>query len=345
MGFAALTAVHCIGYRTDNTYSLERGKVAMSKSIDKKFLHPRYWLTWLGVLFIWLLAKLPWRLQLLIGKGIGLLMYQLLPSRRKVCCINLELAFPELSLSQRKALAKDHFISLGRGVMEATYSWWGNTKKIKALTQIEGYEHLTHALNKGKGVILLSAHFTSLELGGRMLALVMPTTPLHVVYRSHQNKLIEALVTKLRDKRYGKAIPKNNIRDMIRSLKDGFPVWYAQDQSYLGKHSLNVPFFGVDAATNPGTSRITAMTGATIIPFFTVRATDKKEGYLLRFLTPLEDFPSNDIMADTIRINQLIETQIREFPDQYLWTHKRYKTTNNDFYKSYMNQHPETSCK
>ena len=189
MGFAALTAVHCIGYRTDNTYSLERGKVAMSKSIDKKFLHPRYWLTWLGVLFIWLLAKLPWRLQLLIGKGIGLLMYQLLPSRRKVCCINLELAFPELSLSQRKALAKDHFISLGRGVMEATYSWWGNTKKIKALTQIEGYEHLTHALNKGKGVILLSAHFTSLELGGRMLALVMPTTPLHVVYRSHQNKL------------------------------------------------------------------------------------------------------------------------------------------------------------
>lgn len=313
--------------------------------MDKKLLYPRYWPTWLGVTMAWLITKFPWPLQLAIGKGVGLLMFYLLPSRRKVCCINLELAFPELSVAARKQLAKRHFVSLGYGMIEMFYSWWGSDKKVMALAAIEGKEHLEKAFRKGKGVVLLSAHFTSLELGGRIFALAIPEMMFCAVYRSHQNAVLEYLVADLRTKQFGQAIPKDNIRMMIRNLKQGSTVWYAQDQSYSGKGSVTVPFFGVDAATNSGTSRIAKMTGAAVVPFFTVRTNDKQKGYLVRFLPELEYFPSTDVIADTTRISQLIETQVRQYPEQYLWTHKRYKTASHDFYHDYSQQHAGSRCK
>lgn len=312
-------------------------------------MHPRHWFTWLGVACAWVITKLPWKWQLSIGKWLGLAMYHLLPSRRKICCINLELAFPELSVEEREQLAKKHFISLGYGMMEMFYGWWGSEANIRALTTIEGKEHLQQAFDKGKGVILLSAHFTSLELGGRVFALKIPEMMFCAVYRAHHNPVLEYIVARLRTKQFGLAIPKNNIRGMIKNLKQGATVWYAQDQSYSGKGSLTIPFFGVEAETNSGTSRIAKITGAAVVPFFTVRTdnkgNNKNKSYLLRFLPALDNFPSADPVADTARINQLIEAQVREFPEQYLWTHKRYKTASHDFYALYSQQQTESGCK
>lgn len=324
--------------------------------MKKKFTHlthPRYWLTWLGIAIAWLTTKLPWRLQLAIGKQLGLLMFYVLHSRRKVCCINLALAFPELSAKERKQLTKKHFVSLGCGMIEMFYGWWGNEEKIKAFVTIEGKKHLEYAFNKGKGVILLSAHFTSLELGGRVFALMMPEMRFCAVYRAHKNPVLEHIVAHLRTKQFGQAIPKHNIRGMISQLRKGSTVWYAQDQGYSRKGSLNIPFFGIDAATNPGTSRIAKITGASVVPFFTVRINNsnhkkdketEEKGYLLRFLPPLDDFPTTDAVIDTTRINQLIEAQIREFPEQYLWTHKRYKKKSHDVYHDYLQQHSKSDC-
>ena len=184
-------------------------------------------------------------------------------------------------------------------------------------------------------------------MGGRIIAQHMP---IHGVYRPHQNKLIDYLVDLQRNKQYGKVIPKNNIRDMIKSIKSGFPVWYATDQNYRKKGSILVPFFGVDAPTNPGTSRLARMTNAKIIPCVSVRLnsnSDPRKGYLLRLLPPLEDFPTKDAYQDTKRLNKIIEEQIQDFPSQYLWTHKRYKhyaEEKKDFYKDYLSKH-ESMCK
>jgi len=156
-----------------------------------------------------------------LGKQFGLLMFYLLAKRRQICCINLELAFPELTPAARFQLNREHFISLGRGLLETALSWWGDDTELAQQTQIEGLEHLQSAIQQG-GVVLLSAHFTSLELGGRILA---QYAPLHVIYRPHQNPLIEWRVARLRSKRYGKAISRDNIRDMIRSLQQGHVVW------------------------------------------------------------------------------------------------------------------------
>ena len=293
-------------------------KVNVERVSGKQFLHPRHWATWFGLGCLWLLTQLPWAVQMWLGKWFGLLMFYTLPKRRLISCINLELAFPELTFAERNQLNREHFISLGRGIFDASLSWWGNMDKLNPRTQIEGMEHLQEALKHG-GVVLLSAHFTSLELGGRLLA---QHFPLHVVYRPHQNPVIEWRVARLRSKRYGKALSRDDIRSMIRSLQHGFPVWYAQDQNFGHKHGLFAPFFGIPAATNTATSRISKLGHAQVVPFFTFRT---EHGYLLRILPALDNFPSETLLADTVRINTIIEQQVREFPAQYLWTHRRFK--------------------
>lgn len=310
-----------------------------------KFLHPRFWLTWLGIIFLRFVVLLPWLWQMKLGEWLGKLLYITLTSRRKISCINIKIAFPELSLKEQDNINRQHFISLGQGLFESAIGWWGSDQKIKKLVHTEGFEYLENTL-KDNRVILLGAHFTSLEIFGRTVA---QTMPLHVVYRPHQNALIEYLVTSQRSQQYGKAIPKNNIRDMIKSIKAGFPVWYATDQNYRQKGSILVPFFGIDAPTNPGTSRLAKITGAKVIVCIAVRLLsdkDTRKGYLIRFLPPLDNFPSDNQLKDTTRLNQIIESQIKEFPPQYLWTHKRYKhyaSEGKDFYKDYLLNN-ETGC-
>ncbi len=309
------------------------------RTTQQSLLNPRYWLTWLGLGCLWLLVQLPWQVQMWLGKQLGLLLFKTLKRRRYICCVNLELAFPELSHEQRAKLSRKHFISMGQGLFETAMSWWGNEKRLSELAFLEGLEHLKNAHQQG-GVILLSAHFTSLELGGRLLA---PYLPLHVVYRPHQNPVIEQQVAKIRSKRYGQAISRDQIRSMVQSLKQGFPVWYAQDQHFDQKSSLFIPFFGIDAATNTATSRLASLGRAKVIPFFTVR---QANGYLLRFLPALEDFPSESVHTDTARINQIIEQQVREFPEQYLWTHRRFKTSpdGSNRYLNHRRDYPESRC-
>ena len=283
---------------------------------------------WFAIGLLRLLTCFPWSWQMQIGRLFGKLMHRLLTSRRHVANVNLKLAFPELSETEREKLCVDHFISLGQGMMDMSLSWWGADEKLAALSTIEGIEHLEQGLARKEGLILFGMHFTSLEVGGPIVSKL--TDGVHVVYRPHKHPLLEHIVAKIRARRYGKAIPKTKIRSLIISLKKGHTVWTAPDQSFQYKNSLSIPFFGVKAPTNPSTSRLAAISDAQVIPFITVRLYDDKQratGYLLRFLPPLTDFPSDDIEQDAIRTNLMIEQQVREFPAQYLWTHKRYKNS------------------
>ena len=283
---------------------------------------------WFAIALLRLLTFLPWTWQMRLGKVIGKLMYKSLKARRHVTNINLTLAFPELSSKERDQLCVDHFISLGQGLMDLSLSWWGSDKKLQSLTRVEGLEYLQQAIESDKGVILLRMHFTSLEIGGPIVSAI--AQGLHVVYKPHKDPLLEHIVAKIRARRYGKAIPKNKIREMISSLKAGYNVWFAPDQSFQHKGSLAIPFFGINVPTNPSTSRLASITKAKVMPFITVREYDEKQnaiGYISRFLPALTDFPSKNLEQDAIRINQLFEDQIRHFPAQYLWTHKRFKNS------------------
>ena len=100
---------------------------------QQSLLRPRYWPTWLGLGCLWLLVQLPWQVQMWLGKQLGLLLFKTLKRRRYICCVNLELAFPELSPEQRAELSLQHFISMGQGLFETALSWWGNEKRLSEL--------------------------------------------------------------------------------------------------------------------------------------------------------------------------------------------------------------------
>lgn len=287
------------------------------------FLHPRYWPTWIGLGLLWLLGQLPWSWQMFLGKKIGSLMFRVLKRRREIACINLELAFPDLSADERFQLNQQHFQSLGCTLFEMSLCWWGRESTLQRLLTFQGWEHLQaareHSASTGQGIILLGAHFTAIELGGRLLS---SHVPYHAVYREHQNPVVEYVVAKARTKRCGKVISRDDIRTMVRSLRQGQPVWYAPDQNFGHKGSVFSPFFGVSAATNAGVSRLASLGNALVVPFFTLR---NEKGYQLVFLPALDDFPSENVELDVARVNRLIEAQIQQVPEQYLWTHRRFK--------------------
>jgi KDO2-lipid IV(A) lauroyltransferase len=287
-----------------------------------RFLPPRFWPTWLMFGTLWLVTRLPFGAQMTAGRLIGALALRLAGRRRHIAAVNLQLCFPEQSENERQRLLKAHFDALGKGVVETALAWWGRSARLQDKARVVGLQHLQAARAQGRGVILLSAHFTTLELGGRLLAL---QSPFHVLYRKHKNPLFEAVMQRARRRRFERAIPRDDTRALLASLKGGMPVWYAPDQNHAGPQAAFVPFFGIPASTLTATARLARLSGAPVVPFFQARLPGS-EGYLLVLCPALENFPGADIEQDTARINQLLESVIREIPEQYLWVHRRFKT-------------------
>jgi KDO2-lipid IV(A) lauroyltransferase len=284
---------------------------------------PRTWPWWIAIGCLWLHTRLPVRLQLVNGRVMGRCLYWLLPRRRRIAAINLELCFPTLQPASRERLLRRHFEGLGLMVVETTIGCWVSDRRLRGLGRVEGLEHLNQALAMGRGVLLLTAHFTALEIGGRLLSMAVDHD-FHGVYRRNENPVLEYCIRRGRERRFGKMFGRDDTRGMLKSLKSGHPVWYAPDQAYRGPHSVQAPFFGVSAPSNPGTVRIAKVSGAPVVPFVTLREPDGH--YRLRLLPALANFPSGDLVADTARINKLIEDQVRQAPEQYYWVHRRFKS-------------------
>lgn len=295
---------------------------ASSTLRPSRYLKPRYWLLWLGLGIWWLSAQLPYRLQLALGALVGDLMYLTLGRRRHIARVNLELCFPELDEPERKRVLAATFRSSGISLLETAAAWWGRERPLEHLNHIEGLEHFDAAMAEGKGVILLSAHFTCLEIGGRLLA---QHRPFHVVYKYHRNPLFHAVMKANREHRFQGAIERSDIRSMLKVLKQGHACWFALDQDFGTQNAVFAPFMGVPAATLTSTTRIARLTGCRVVPFF-VRRLQGTEGYQLTLLPALEDFPSGDDVVDATRTNALIEAEIRKAPEQYLWVHRRFKS-------------------
>lgn len=292
----------------------------------KDYLHPRHWLTWLGLGILWALSRLPFSLQMQMGSLLGKAMYHLASRRRHITRRNIALCFPERDNEAQQTLVRQTFHSAGISLMETGLAWWGKEKVLAKRVQIEGLEHLQHATAQGKGVLLLGAHFTSLEISGRLLAQFHPCA---AMYRKHDNPLFEAVIKHSRETHLDKIISRRDMRGMVRALKAGTVVWYATDQDFGPRNSVFAPFFGIQTASLVMTSKLARLSGAPVVPFFSQRL-DDDSGYKLILLPALSDFPSGDDTTDAARINAIIEQQVRVAPDQYLWLHRRFKTRPDD---------------
>ena len=284
-------------------------------------LSPRYWPTWLGLGCLRLVAPLPYAWQLRIGRLLGRVVRLLPLPYVRISRRNLEICLPELSPAARKALLTLHFESLGIGLCETAMTWWSDNQRVRSLAQVEGLEHLQRALARGRGAILVGGHFTTIEIGTRILGTVVP---LNVLYRPTRNEVLSWIMA-TRFALYGqRAIQYDDIRTLVRALKENGAVWYAPDQSYRNKGAAMVPFFGTPAATTTATSRLARMTGAAVLTYFPQRLPGG-QGYRVFIGPEIENFPGDDPVADTARFGALLEAQIRHHPEQYLWMHRRFK--------------------
>ncbi|MDX1517997.1 MAG: lipid A biosynthesis acyltransferase, partial [Woeseiaceae bacterium] len=194
-------------------------------SSDRKplssYWSPRYWPIWIGLGLLRLVCLLPHKLGLGLGRIIGRLAYLVAGSRRFIVLRNLELCFPEMTDAERKRLAKRHFEALGMSIIEMGLGRWASDRFHDRISTLEGREHLDAAVADGKGIILLSAHFTTLEIMGRKLAMVSP--PFDAVYRRNRSDFITELMRSGREKSADDSIEKRDIKRMVRSLRDGRP--------------------------------------------------------------------------------------------------------------------------
>ena len=271
---------------------------------------------------MWLVVKFPFRLQLAVGRMLGRLFKLLSGYRRTIARTNIGLCFPELDTWQQEQLVNRFYDSLGMSLVETAFAYWADDRDFDVLGTLDGLEHIESARKQGKGVLLLSGHFCSLDFAGRILVKHHPAC---FTYQKLRNKLIDKYMKKERARLSELLINRYDARGFIKALKAGRVVWYAPDQDQARKNSVFAPFFGIPANTLTATTKLVKLTGAAVLPFRIRRLPDSK-GYALTIEPQLENFPGASETEDATRFNAIIESQIREHPEQYLWMHRRFKT-------------------
>lgn len=284
-------------------------------------LAPRHWPAWLGLAFGWCAGRMPEALQRRAGAALGGLLWHLLRRRRKVVEANLALCFPELEAASRRRIARENLRQTGIGLFEFARAWWGRVDGRSPRYRIAGLAHLEAAQARGRGVLLVSAHFVHLELCARLLTRHGAVAGM---YRPHAGAALEWAV-KAGRLRYACAMfGRDELRPALKHLKAGGVLWFAPDQESRRGDSVFVPFFGRPAWSLTSTHQLARLSGAAVLPFFHARHEDGS--YYLEVLPALADFPSADPVADTARVMATLESMIRRAPEQYLWLHQRFKT-------------------
>jgi len=278
------------------------------------------------VALLWLIHLLPIRAVAAVGSAAGAALFWLIPERRRVTRVNLEKCFPGMARAERERLARAHFRAVGRAIVDHALLWWAPREHIEKLVRIEGLEHLRAAMAKPAGapVILLVPHFVGLDAGATRLTCEMNITGMYAVQKdSRFNRLLRHGRTRFGDQRAFSR--QEGVRPLLACMREGRPLYYLPDQDYGPRDAIFVPFFGVPAATIPGLPRIARIARANVLPCVT-RMLPGGEGYVLRIEPPWDNFPTDDLVADTRRMNAYIEQCIAGMPEQYNWMHKRFKT-------------------
>jgi Kdo2-lipid IVA lauroyltransferase/acyltransferase len=294
---------------------------------------PQYWPSWLGVAAMRALSPLPLEALLAIGRALGRFAFQVVPVRRAVTLRNLALCFPELDDAARRRMARECYESLGMGVFEAIFSYYSPQERFNGRYTLEGWEHLEAARAAGRGVLLLSVHAHTMEIGG---CIALWHAPLGAFYRNPKNPVIARLRTRQHTGRLAHMFAIDDMKGAVRALRDGALLWYAPDQGRRIKHTVIAPFFGVPAVSNAATRSIAHLGRALVIPWTTVR--ERRNGrwhYRVIVRPPLADLPE-DSLAEATMVNQIIEDLVRLAPVQYLWQHKRFKNRGEGYPEEYV---------
>lgn len=288
----------------------------------RDYLSPKYWPMWIIIGLLRLVAFLPYSAAIGIGSLLGGLIYFVSGSKNRIVDTNLRICFPGKPVEERERIKRACYRNIGISVVEMALCWWWPDRRLQPLVELEGKEHLDAVLDSGRGAILLSGHFTSLEIGGRLLALYLP---FQCMYRTQRNALFDSYLYTRRSGYLAAVVSRKDTRRLIRGIRDKIPTWYAPDQDFRRERNVFAPFLGVQAATITAGSRLAQTTGAAMLPYYPERKLDGS-GYVLRIGPPLENFPSGDVVEDAAAINRSIGEFVRLHPENYMWIHPRFRT-------------------
>jgi KDO2-lipid IV(A) lauroyltransferase len=265
-------------------------------------------------------SVLPYALVARLGSMLGTMLY-MLPSRRKhIVLVNLRLCFPEKSEREHDDLAKAHFRQVVRSYLERGIQWFGSARAIRAIVQIDSKLDLEDP--NAPPTIFMGFHFVGIEVGCMLYSMQLPVAAL---YTRMSNTRMCDLAKRQRGRFGAEMIERStSARKVLSILRSGKPVMLAADMDHGIENSVFAPFFGVPACTLTSVSRLAKLGRARVVPFVTEVLPDFK-GYKLTIFEPLDGFPSGSDMDDASRMNAFLETQIRRFPDQYYWVHRRFK--------------------
>lgn len=292
-------------------------------SLDKGLLQPRYWSTWIGVGFFWLIHWLPDRPRQWLGRGIGKFVWHLNSKRRNVVIVNLDLCFPRWSAKKKVRVSRHHFAMMGQALVDASILWFGSKKRILKLVELEGWDHYLAARAQQKNVILHVAHSAGMELG--IVAVGSQTVGMGP-YKPLKNPIVNQYLYRSRTL-FGSQIVtrKEGFRPMIKALKRGVLLFMLSDEDLGLELSEFANLFAEPKATLYSAGRLAKLTNASVLPMMTVFDFERRK-YVAKVYPALQDFPSGDQQVDATRLNQSLEKMILLSPDQYMWTLKLFKT-------------------
>jgi Kdo2-lipid IVA lauroyltransferase/acyltransferase len=281
---------------------------------------------------VWLVVHgvrlLPRKVARAVGAAIGAIAFRVLGRLRRVGLRNLELAFPEMTAADREATLRAEYRNLGFLLAEFCKMPGYTAPTASRFIRYEGLENYLAARDRGKGVLVLTGHLGAWELSSFYHSLM--GMPMGMVIRRLDNSLIDALVNRIRCLHGNRVIHKDDFaRGLIASMRAGETVGILMDTNMTPPQGVFVPFFGVLACTASGLARIAAKTGASVVPGFLLWEKAEQQ-YVLHFGEEVEVIrtgnPEQDAVANTASFTAAIERYIRQYPEQWLWLHRRWKT-------------------
>ena len=276
----------------------------------------------LGVL--WSLHWLPLGVQAAMGRSLGRLLHALAGTRRRIALRNIELCFPEQTHVWRRALVREHFLWLGRSIVERGLLWYASPERLRRLIHVEG--DVTLAERSERPVMWLVPHFMALDVAGVSVLLFQKRKGVSI-YQEQSNAVMDVALRRGR-LRLGNAeifSRTDAAKPLMRAIRRGDAFFNLPDMDFGERDAAFVPFFGIPAATLLAPSRLANAMNMVVQPVL-AEMLPGGQGYRVRFLDPWTHFPTADPLADTAAVNRWIEAQIRLDPAQYLWVHKRFKT-------------------
>jgi KDO2-lipid IV(A) lauroyltransferase len=277
-----------------------------------------------GVFVRWL----PKQLALMLGGGLGYLLYLALKKRRRIALENLQIVFgDEKSAEERGRICRESFRNLGKTAIEFLRFPKLNFDNIWEEVTVEGKENLIQALDRGKGVIVFLPHFGNWELLALVYGALIPNRAKAIAFPL-RNRYLNTLASKYRERLSLELITrKQAVRSTLRALKENFAVGFFADQN-AGREGVFVDFFGKPASAVRGPAMLALKTGASILLSMDVRQPDDRHRVLI---TPAIDLEisgelEQDVQTNAARILKILEKYIRHYPGQWLWVHNRWKT-------------------